>query len=68
VGQAIRQALFSNSTLFNDLRNLRISSSNGIVTASGTVANAQERDRVISILNNISGVRQVNNQIEIRQP
>lgn len=66
LGQSIRQILASNSTFFQDLRTLRFSSSNGIVTVSGTVANTQERDRILNILNNITGVKQVNNQIQIR--
>lgn len=66
LGQAIRQALASNSTFFQDLRTLRFSSSNGIVTVSGTVSSTQERDRILNILNNINGVQQINNQIQIR--
>lgn len=66
LGQSIRQALASNSTFFQDLRTMRFSSSNGIVTVSGTVSSTQERERILNILNNIEGVRQVNNQIQVR--
>lgn len=66
IGQMIRQALATNSFQFKDLSNVRLSASNGVVTVSGTVANTQERDRIITILQNINGVKQVNNQLEVR--
>lgn len=66
IGQAIRQAIASNRGQFQNLRNINISSSNGVVTISGSVANQQEQDRIIGILHNINGVRRINNQIEIR--
>lgn len=66
IAQAIRQALASNGIQFQNLRNISISSSNGVVTVSGTVASAQEQDRILNIINNISGVRRINNQLEIR--
>lgn len=66
IAQAIRQAFASNSAQFQNLSNINFISSNGVVTVSGTVANAQEQDRILNIVNNISGVRRVNNQLEIR--
>jgi uncharacterized protein YjbJ (UPF0337 family) len=63
--QTIRQTLLANSAEFPDLRNVRLSASNGVVTVSGSVASAQERDRVVNILQNVSGVRQINNQLEV---
>jgi uncharacterized protein YjbJ (UPF0337 family) len=65
LAQTIRTTVANNSTFFKDLKSLRFSSSNGVVTVTGTVANTQERDRIGNILNNITGVRQVNNQIEV---
>ena len=65
--EPIRRALISNSSLFQDLRNLRFALSNGTLTVTGTVANAQEKERLDNLLNNISGIRSINNQIEIRQ-
>lgn len=66
IAQAIRQALAANGIQFQNMRNFSIASSNGVVTVSGTVASQQEQDRIINIINNISGVRRVNNQLEIR--
>jgi osmotically-inducible protein OsmY len=66
IAQAIRQAMASNRGQFQNLRNINISSSNGVVTISGSVANQQEQDRIIGILHNINGVRRINNQIEVR--
>jgi uncharacterized protein YjbJ (UPF0337 family) len=65
IAQAIRQALASNNFQFQSLRNINISANNGVVTISGTVANAQEQDRILNILNRIPSVKKVNNQLEI---
>lgn len=66
IAQAIRQAIASNQGQFQNLNNINFTANNGIVTVSGTVASAQEQDRILNIINNISGVRRVNNQLEIR--
>lgn len=66
IAQSIRQAFASNGIQFQNLRNINIAANNGVVTVSGTVASAQEQDRIINIINNISGVRRINNQLEIR--
>lgn len=65
LAQTIRQAI-SNSPQFQDFRNVRINANNGVITVSGTVATAQQRDRIMNILNNVGGVRQINNQIEVQ--
>lgn len=66
LGQMIRQAMINNNIRLRDYSNISINASNGIVTVNGSVANAQERDAVSNIIRNISGVRQVNNRLEIR--
>lgn len=63
---SIRQALFANRALISDLQNFRISASDGVVTINGSVANAQERDSIGNFIQRINGVKQVNNQLEVR--
>jgi len=64
--QSVRQALFTNSALISDLQNVRIAATNGDVTITGSVANNQQRDAVGSLIQNISGVKHVNNQLTVR--
>lgn len=66
LAQSIRQALLANGASFQDYRNIRISANNGVVTVNGSVANQDQKDRISTILNNLTGVKQVNNQIEVR--
>lgn len=66
VAQSIRQAFMSNNIQLQDLSNVRLSASNGVVTINGSVSSAQKRDALVRILQNTFGVRQVNNNLEIR--
>ncbi len=67
VAQLIRQAIAARAPLFQDLRTLRVSAANGVVTITGSVANPQERDTIVNLIRNIPGVTQVNDNITIRQ-
>lgn len=49
----------------SDLRNIQISTRNGVITLSGTVPNAGIRDNILDTAQNISGVRQVINNLRI---
>lgn len=66
VSESVLSAFRSNSALAPMASNIRVSTNNGIVTLSGTVNTAQERELAFNTARNVTGVRQVNNQIEIR--
>lgn len=64
--QNIVSALTAQNFSVRDLANLNISTSNGVVTLSGTVTTPQQRDFVERIARNAPGVTQVNNQIQVK--
>ncbi len=66
LAQSLRQTLASNSGLIQDLRNVRFTLNDGVLTVSGTVATAQERDRIAALLKRVNGIKQINSQIEVR--
>ena len=66
ISQNIRQRLYDNGLVASDLENIRLEIQNGIVTIRGTVPTTQQRDSIQQIVENINGVRRVNNQLEVR--
>jgi uncharacterized protein YjbJ (UPF0337 family) len=65
--EVIRQAILARAPLLKDLKALRFSSANGVVTVTGSVATTQERDTIVNLLRNIPGVTQVNDNITVRE-
>ncbi len=66
LSQNIRKSLFADSVLANDLRDLRIESSNGVVTVYGVVKNESEKAQVTRIIESTSGVVKVNNKVDVK--
>ncbi len=62
----IRNALAADKLVLPDLADIRITSSNGIVTVSGTVQNAQQHDEILKVVQHVSGVKQVNDFLEVK--
>lgn len=63
----LRTALTSTTNLgATELRNVQITSRNGIVTLSGTVPSSEVRDTIANTARDLSGVRQVINNLQIR--
>ena len=62
----IRNALAADKLVIPDLADIHITSSNGIVTVSGTVQTTQERDEILKVVQHVSGVRQVNDFLEVK--
>jgi len=62
----IRQALMGDRLVVSDLGNVQITSSNGVVTLSGTVQTAQHRDAIVNDVQHVAGVKQINNLLEVR--
>lgn len=65
ISNNVRNALLSQTTA-SDLSNLRITTENGIVTLSGSVSSADARDSIVSTAQNLPGVRQVVNNLQVR--
>jgi uncharacterized protein YjbJ (UPF0337 family) len=67
VSQNIRRALFESDRLTPDtINNIRVETSNGIVTLRGNVPTNQDRDLIQRIVENVRGTRQINNQVQVR--
>jgi hypothetical protein len=64
--QTINRALAQDPLITSDLSNLRIISSNGVVTVSGVVPSVQQQDEILKVIRNTSGVQQINNQLVVR--
>lgn len=62
--QRVRSAIEQNN--LSPLTNITIESANGTVTIRGQVANQQEKDLISRVIQNITGVKQINNQAEIK--
>jgi len=66
LSQSIRRSIASNDTIAQNLDAIRIVSSNGVVTVSGTVASTEQRDAIVRFIQNLRGVNQVNNKLQVR--
>lgn len=66
ISQDIRSALANNPVVAPALNDITIFTSNGVVTVRGTVSSTQERDAILNVIQTISGVRQMNNQLIVR--
>lgn len=66
ISDGLRTALLSQPALRNALQNVQISTSNGVVTLSGTVPSREARDFVVATTQNYDGVRQVIDHLQIR--
>lgn len=66
ISQNIRKNLLSNTQLANDLKNIRIDSSNGVVTINGTVRTEEEKALVTRVSERVAGVNEIKNNLEVR--
>lgn len=66
LSQNARKVLLANSQLLNDLRDLRIESSNGVVTLYGTVKTDEQKALIDRLVERISGVKKIDNKIEVK--
>lgn len=64
--QNIRRSLASNEALARNLDAVRITSSNGVVNLNGFVSTNEQRDAIAKYIQNIQGVKQVNNRLQVR--
>ena len=67
ITQKIRQAIMSDGDLSTNAKNIKIITIKGIVTLRGPVASSQEKDAIARKVNDIQGIVNVDNQLEVTQ-
>ena len=65
ITREIRQAVVEDDSLSTNAHNVKIITVKGVVTLRGPVKSADERTRIGSLAQHVSGVKKINNQIEI---
>lgn len=66
ISTGLRDTILANQTYASDIQNLQIATNNGVVTLSGTVANQDAHDFIISSAKNFNGVNRVIDKIVVR--
>ncbi len=67
ITQKVRQAISDDSTLSANAKSITVSTSNGTVTLKGSVASDSEKSKIYNIADGVQGVKQVDNQLEIKK-
>jgi hyperosmotically inducible periplasmic protein len=65
VTQKIRKMLMSDDSLSTNGKNVKVTTAEGVVTLSGPVDSAKEKEDIARKINNIQGVRKVDNQLQV---
>ncbi len=65
ITDSVKQRLRSDSTLSSSARMVSVSTYNGVVTLTGTVANSNESRRIESMVLGVPGVQSVDNQLTL---
>jgi osmotically-inducible protein OsmY len=65
ITQAIRKAVVADKALSVNARNVKIITTNGMVTLRGPVGSAAEKDTIGAKAQQVAGVKRVDNQLEI---
>lgn len=63
--QKARQAITGDSSLSVHAKNIKITTANGVVTLRGSVASSQEKESIARKINDLAGVKRVDNQLEV---
>ncbi|MBA3239547.1 MAG: BON domain-containing protein [Parachlamydiaceae bacterium] len=66
ISSDLRNALIEQNVSGSQLQNIQVTTRNGIVTLSGTVPNNEVRDVILNTSQNLPGVRQVVNNLQVR--
>jgi osmotically-inducible protein OsmY len=64
----IRQAIAADDSLSTNARNVTVITSGGVVTLRGPVANEQERNAIAAKAEGTTGVKRLDNQLEVAGP
>lgn len=66
ISTGLRDTILANQTFASEINNLQIATNNGVVTLSGTVANQEAHDFILSTARNFNGVNRVVDRIVVR--
>lgn len=66
ISNSIRNAFLSQQVTAAELQNVQIATNNGIVTLNGFVSSPEMKDFLGTTARNFAGVRQVNNNLQVR--
>ncbi len=66
VSTNLRDAFLSQQNFASEIRNIQITTRNGVVTLSGPVSSREMRDNIVSTAQNFGGVRQVIDRLQIK--
>lgn len=66
ITQAVRKALIDDGSLSSNAKNVKVITINKEVTLRGPVNNSGEKDRVVKIVKQVSGVKKVNDEIILK--
>jgi hyperosmotically inducible protein len=62
---SVKKNLMADSTLSASARMISVTTNNGVVTLTGTVASKEESRKVVRIVMNVTGVSSVDNQLTV---
>jgi hyperosmotically inducible periplasmic protein len=65
ITQAVRKAVMADKELSTNAHNVKIITSNGVVTLRGPVKSAAEKTTIAAKAEQVAGVKSVDNQLEI---
>jgi hyperosmotically inducible periplasmic protein len=65
ISQKARQGVVANDELSTDGKNVKIITVDGVVTLRGPVTSAQERASIAKIVQQVDGVKKIDNQLEV---
>jgi osmotically-inducible protein OsmY len=64
----VKKNLMSDNSLSSSARMISVTTNNGVVTLTGTVASKEESRKVVRMVKSVSGVTDVDNQLTISNP
>lgn len=65
ITQKIRRSIISDNSLSTNAKNIKIITINGVVTLRGPVNSYEEKDAIAKKVNDVQGIVEVDNQLEI---
>lgn len=66
LNQNVRRALMQEEGLSTNAKNIRVIATDGTVTLRGLVENNQEKNRIEDAVKNVDGVKNVDNQLDVK--
>lgn len=61
----VKTEILADTSISGSARFVSVSTTDGVVTLTGSVSSKSDRDKIVKIAKNVSGVKKVNNQITI---